>query len=643
MHRAIVARQVGWGPRLRSLAALPAAFLLLAGCASPAAKPVPPPNLAELLRIKPQTTSATLLPGAPPHLSSLEFVNAQDGWAGGQGVILATSDGGVSWGRQYLGAGDVTGFSFLSPTLGYAASSAGLLKTMNGMTWSRVDRQSLYQVQFLNSAEGFALEGQSLRYPLSHKLVATSDGGGSWRPLAIAPVSQACFFGAEVGVAAFPDSFGGTLEVERTTDGGANWTTVFSVKGPSPKQLRCTPDGSAWLVAASEASMSQQSYSVFRSADQGASWQPVAAVSTAGAGPAPGAKAGVPNGPGSSPGPLGAVSATTATMAGICVACNAGSVVFSSTRDGGSTWTTPTAAIPLQTAAPATLDMVTAKNGWLLSSPGTGGGQSEIRKTTDGGANWRTVLHVVPAAPQLFTAFVSARVGYGLGTAGDSVALMKTLNGGKSWQPAGQLPEAANAPTTFAAAQGGRLFVADNGAVYVGTGGGSRWALAHGAGLPSAGAISFATPKTGCATSGYGQGQTDYATRDGGTTWRRAALQGVPAAICAISLTEPGFAKVAMQLIRRLAPKTPQSQSYYLSAVAAGGGSLWIALSRAPTPNSRLYVLAPGQPAHVAAWPDNRLNVASLTPISPSAAFITTYDGRCLVTHDAGRHWHQIS
>ena len=185
--------------------------------------------------------------------------------------------------------------------------------------------------------------------------------------------------------------------------------------------------------------------------------------------------------------------------------------------------------------------------------------------------------------------------------------------------------------------------MADNGAAYVGTRGGSRWSLAHATGLSSAGAISFATPKTGCATSGYGQGETDYATRDGGTTWHRAELQGVPAAVCAVSLTDPALANVAMQLIRRLAPKTPQSQSYYLSTVATGGGSLWIALSRSPTPNSRLYVLAPGQHAHVAAWPDNRLNVASLTPIGPSEAFITTYDGRCLVTHDAGRHWQQIS
>jgi len=598
-------------------------------------------SLAQLLRIKPQATSVTLLPGSPPHLTSLDFVNAQDGWAGGQGVILATSDGGATWGRQYLGAGNVTGFSFLSPTLGYAASNSGLLKTTNGVTWSRVDRQSLYQVQFLNSAEGFALEGQSLRYPASHKLVATSDGGESWRPLAIAAVSQACFFGAEVGIATFPNSFGGTLEVERTTDGGANWTTVFSIKGPSPEQLQCTPDGGAWLVAASEASMSQQSYTVFRSADQGASWKPVVAVSTAGAGPAPGAAAGVAKGPGSSPGPLSALSATTATMAGVCAACNEGNVAFSSTTDGGSIWTSPTAAIPVQTAAPATLDMVTAKEGWLLSSPGTGGGQSEIRKTTDGGASWRTVLHVVPAAPQLFTAFVSSRVGYGLGTAGDPVALLKSLNGGTSWQPAGLMPQAANPPTAFAAAQGGRLFVAVDGAVYVGTRGGTRWSLAHTTGLSSASAISFATPKAGCATSGYGPGETDYATRDGGTTWRRAELQGVPAAVCAVSLADPALAKVAMQLIHRLAPTKVQSQGYFLSTVAAGAGSLWIALSGFPT--SRLYILAPGQPAHVAAWPDNRLNIASLTPIGPSEAFITTYDGRVLVTHDAGRHWKQIS
>ncbi len=641
MHRASVVTSVGSSARLHRLVAPLAVGMLLAGCAGAAVKPVSKPvSLEQLLRIKPQTTSVTLLPGAPPHLTSLDFVNAQVGWAGGQGVILATSDGGESWGRQYLGAGNVTGFSFLSPKLGYAASSSGLLKTTDGTTWSRVDRQSLYQVQFVNSAEGFALEGQS--YPLLHKLLATSDGGGSWRPLAIGPVAQACFYGADTGIATLPNSFGGTLEVERTTDGGANWDTVLSVKGPTPEQLQCTPDGGAWLVATSQASMSQQSYTVFRSADQGASWKPVIAVSTAGSGPAPGNTAGVAKGPGSSPGPLSALSATTATMAGTCEACNEGNVAFSSTTDGGSTWTSSTAAIPLQTAAPFTLDMVTAKDGWLLSSPGTGGGQSEIRKTTNGGASWRTVLHVVPAAPQLFTAFVTTRIGFGLGTSGDLVALLKTLDGGTSWQPAGLLPQATNPPTGFAAAQGGRLFVVDDGAVYVGTQGGSRWSLAHtAAGSSSTNAISFATSKTGCATSGYGQGEIDYATRDGGTTWRRAELQGVPAAVCAVSLKDPALAQVAIQLIRRLASKTLQSQGYYVSTVASGGESLWIALSGYP--NGRLYVLAPGKPTHVTAWPDNQINIAGLTPIGPSEAFITTYDGRVLVTHDTGRLWKQIS
>ncbi len=109
-----------------------------------------------------------LLPGAPPNLSSLHFVNAQDGWTGGQGIILATSDGGRSWHRQYLGAGTVSGFSFLSPAVGFAVTSAGLLKTADGKTWSRVDDQPLDQVQFVNASVGFALEGQ--RYSLTQNL-----------------------------------------------------------------------------------------------------------------------------------------------------------------------------------------------------------------------------------------------------------------------------------------------------------------------------------------------------------------------------------------------------------------------------------------------------------------------------------------
>ena len=127
--------------------------LLLAACGNARTGPARAWSLAAVLRMRPEATSIKLLPGSPPHLASLHFVTAMDGWAGGQGVILATGDGGRTWHRQYLGQGTVTGFSFLSPAVGFAATSAGLLGTRDGKTWRLLSALPLAQVQFLSRSE----------------------------------------------------------------------------------------------------------------------------------------------------------------------------------------------------------------------------------------------------------------------------------------------------------------------------------------------------------------------------------------------------------------------------------------------------------------------------------------------------------
>jgi len=613
--------------------------LLLTACAAAVANPAHPSrsvDLAGILRMQPQGTSVRLLPGAPPNLSSLHFVNAQDGWAGGQGIILATSDGGRSWHRQYLGAGTVSGFSFLSPALGFAATSAGLLKTADGKTWSRVDDQSLDQVQFVNASVGFALEGQ--RYSLTQNLFASSDGGMSWRSLAIGPVSQACFFGPQVGIAALPDRIGGTLTMKRTTDGGANWSTVLSVANAVPEQLQCTQDGGAWLVAGGQAGMSQQSYSVFRSTNEGASWKVVLAATTED-GPGPGNSVGAPKGPGSSPGSIGAVDRSAAVMTGTCEACNAGTASFSTTTDGGASWSPATRPIPLQVASPTILDMLTAQAGWLLSSPGPG--ESQIQETMDGGAAWHTILLAGPTKPTASTAFVNARVGYGIGKTGDPIAVLRTQDGGRGWRKVGELPPRAVGVYGLGAAGTATLVAPTlHSALYKSTDGGRTWVTLPGKGLPAFDAISFATSMTGCASVGSPQFGADYTTRDGGKTWRRAPMKGVPAAVCAVSRTDPALAKTAMRLIDRLAPIDALTPAYFLSTVATGGGSLWIVVAN--TPHSRLYILAPNETPRVVHWPDEEINVSSMSPVSAREAYVTTYDGRLLLTRDAGAHWTQI-
>lgn len=632
--------------RLRLLLTPLLASVLVAACGSTAAKPppaAPPISVSAIVHMKPGATSVTLLPGTPPHLASLHFVNAQDGWSGGQGVILATNDGGATWQPQYLGKANVTGFSFLSPTLGYAATSAGLLQTTDGKTWHSVSSQSLDTVQFLSASQGYALGGPSTQYS-SYSLLATTDGGQSWNTLPIGPVQQACFFSATDGIAVPQTAYGGTLTLERTVDGGAQWKPELTVKNGFPAQFACTPDGSAWLVADGGSGMSQTSYSVFRSGDQGLTWSAVLAVSTAGAGPAPGNTQGATPGPGSSPGPIAVTDRENAIMVGVCEACGgSGTASLDHTSDGGRTWQIASRPIPAPSAFGLVLDMLTPQDGWLLSNAGLAA-QSEIQGTTDGGATWHTLLTAGAPTPTTAIAFINAKLGYGIGRTADPLAVVRTEDGGKSWQTVGHLP-AGTSPygySAMAAFSAGDLYYASNGVLLASRDGGKQWVVNQALPQPVS-AISFIGSKTGCASVGIVRGGLDYVTRDGGKTWHRGFLQGVPAPVCAVSLTDPALAKQAVQIIQRLAPtpgKGTALPKYSLSTLAAGGGALWIALS--DPPQSRLYVLSPGKPPTVHRWPDNQLNFMEMSPVNGAESFAVTSDGRLLSTTDGGAHWKQI-
>ncbi len=597
--------------------------------------------------MKPQATKVHLLPGQPPHLAALQFVSSEIGWAGGQGVILGSSDGGRRWQRQYLGQADVYGFSFVSPSVGFAATSVGLLGTSDGHTWRRLDSQPLARVQFLTDSVGYGLGYPvGTADPSSFSVVATMDGGRVWQKLPIGPVEQACFFTGGVGLAVPATAFfGGSLTVRRTTDGGRTWSTVLSMPQAHAANLVCTADKGAWLVAAGGAGMSQQSYSVFRSGDLGASWTPVLARPTAGAGPAPGETKGASAGPGSSPGPIAAVTKDEAAMAGVCEACTgAGLATVETTSDGGVRWQATAASPPVSTPDALVLDAVTPEDMWLLYGGGYSG-QSAIAATTDGGASWRVVFTAPRTPPPLSVTYATPRVAYGFGTSRFSLKFERSDDGGRSWRAVGQLPKGTN-PYNYSpiAAVGTHdLYLAASGVLLASSDGGRHWRVVDKAIPGDVHGLRFSTPQYGCySVILAGQVRRDYETRDGGKSWRKAALQGVPAAVCATATRYPALGREAAGLVRRLTGPTGKESVLpdYLSLVGSAGDTLWLAFSN--DPGSRLYVLSASRPAAVTDWPGNQLNAVAFEPLGDRSAYLLTTDGRVLRTRDQGRTWRQI-
>jgi photosystem II stability/assembly factor-like uncharacterized protein len=190
--------------------------LALAACSAQRSNQAAPLGLASVLKLKPRAAQVSTVPGVPPRLGAIAFADAKHGWAGGQGVLLATSDGGHVWRTAYLGGATIEDFSMPSARQGFAATSMGLLATHDGSDWRFVNRTPLQSVQFFTPQVGVALRparkllptGPNGVTPKGLHILQTADGGRTWQQEPGQPVLAACFFSAQLGVAAFGSSKG---------------------------------------------------------------------------------------------------------------------------------------------------------------------------------------------------------------------------------------------------------------------------------------------------------------------------------------------------------------------------------------------------------------------------------------------------
>ena len=125
--------------------------------------------------------------GTKVGLYSVAFVDADDGWAVGftlyrrmAGIILHTSDGGVSWTEQKSGTKGflLDGVAFADASHGWAVGDLGVLATSDGgITWTR---QSPGTMDVL-SAVSFADASHGWVVGVGGAILATSTGGAAAR------------------------------------------------------------------------------------------------------------------------------------------------------------------------------------------------------------------------------------------------------------------------------------------------------------------------------------------------------------------------------------------------------------------------------------------------------------------------------
>jgi len=313
-----------------------------------------------------------------PPLDAVDFVNPQTGWAGGNGIVLATSDGGKHWKQQYKGNQTVLQLDFLSSNLGYALTKSGLLFTQNGgQHWQNVTTPSAYtkSIDFTSSLTGWAVANGSL--------YETTDGGTTWRVHATSGGVDSVFFTtAETGFAV------GSNQVLRTVDGGRSWHLVFSAPVNQQVVWQATVRAvgqSVWLLlVGDDAGMMKAAYVVFHSVDGGVNWTGVLA-NPAFASDYPTVK--VQQDIDSYPGPFTALNERTAYFFGSCPACYAwGTTSVVSTLDSARTWSRALVSGEAYVQGSDSISFPDARHGWAAWT--TASGQGEILSTPDGGREW---------------------------------------------------------------------------------------------------------------------------------------------------------------------------------------------------------------------------------------------------------------
>jgi photosystem II stability/assembly factor-like uncharacterized protein len=341
------------------------------------------------------TASTTAEPTYATWFDSIFFVNDKIGWIGGllssgQGVILATTDGGRTWTQQHSGdEGIIQELDFVSARIGWAAaslegnkSSFTLLRTSDGgTTWQPVYEaaEPLASINFFDGNIGRAISG----YEYHSQLVETTDGGRNWTPLPPLPkVTSLCFSDADNGWAATTEG-----QVFRTNDGARTWVAAFTAP-PALRQLNsagvwCSGKNVAWVLFGDGVAAFQEKYALYRTVDGGTRWEPAIAYGFP--------QLQVPD-RGAEPGPLSLVDPNTVYFVVECAACQGtGASSIQGTKDGGQSWG-PAIPIP-QLNRTSAIVFADADRGWAVGTRTEANGtkvsfEPVILATADGGQTW---------------------------------------------------------------------------------------------------------------------------------------------------------------------------------------------------------------------------------------------------------------
>lgn len=211
-----------------------------------------------------------------PSLDTVDFVSDMVGYVGGQGIILKSADGGLTWSKLYTSPDNVGSVDAVDANNVWAATKDYLLRSTDGRSFQRVDPainagqngKGISAIDFVSSDQGFILA--------NGVIWRLTNGADVQRATPGENVDSMSFVDLNNGFAA------GANMVYKTGDGGRTWTRIFTapVAGPNGQDawraaIRAGSASNAWLlVYGGDEGMSQTAYVVFHTTD-GAGFIPV--------------------------------------------------------------------------------------------------------------------------------------------------------------------------------------------------------------------------------------------------------------------------------------------------------------------------------------------------------------------------------
>ncbi len=320
--------------------------------------------------------------GTTRNLNDILFINMNTGWVGGDSVLLKTTNGGINWSLQSIPVQiKIRALYFTSEFEGYIlgdwssstpmVSNIYFLKTTNsGNSWSILHQQQFMGTGLVAYSKNFLIVNDNVILRTLTILDGSTSGGG----------------------------------IMKSTNGGINFYSVLNFGDMTGISFIDLYTG--WAIGtASSGSPLTGVFKVFKTTNQGENWFPVYTDSQ-------------PN----SGGLQGKAIKFFNQNTGYILA-SFENTFFMKTYNGGVNWSVS----QYSHYNNRTMFFCDLNTGWLAGNISSG--NSNIRKTIDGGINWiQQNLNGNQVINKLF--FLNNNIGWAVG---DNGIILKTTNGGSSY------------------------------------------------------------------------------------------------------------------------------------------------------------------------------------------------------------------